>query len=269
MYARLVSDSGLWEVRTLFESLLDEPAGWGAAQFGPWFAERPQLIAELHEYGVREGHRLELPAEQRWGLYAVNRLVDMLLVPLQPHYLEAAYSGASPSAWTEFTELAGATSITEGKFHPFFHEIVDVVESDDPREPPTIIDQHWPGAFVGNLLLVRSGVTVRAGSAVLDQQAAARSCMYFTFWRCYRDVQDLSHNWGSNSQWRTSFRRDYYVGGELHYNSDAQWDDDPIPHDEDLTPQERLDLLRFRHGVLRDLGTDCWPYDDYFVEHWR
>ncbi|MGW2660794.1 hypothetical protein ACWCW7_07490 [Nocardia tengchongensis] len=261
-----MSDSELWQVRLLYRSLMEGPEEFGAAQIGPWFDERPELVAELHECGAPGTHRVQLPLEKRWGLYALSRVADVLLAPHQPLVLEPAYWGASADAWTEFTRLIGATSIAEDEFHPFFHEIVNVVVSDDPNEQPVIIEEHWPGAFAGNLLLARSGVTVRAGSAVLDQHAASRSCLYWAFWRRHRNTRDLSDGWGSNSQWRTSFRRDYYVDGELHYNIEAQWEDDPIPLDEDLSKQERLDLLRFRHGLLRDLGDDRWPYDDYLVE---
>ncbi|MGW3543405.1 hypothetical protein ACWDNI_23085 [Nocardia niigatensis] len=259
----------VWPLRALFDSLLNGPANWGSEQFGPWFEQRPHVLAELHECGTHEASTQQIAVERLWGLYAINRLVDVLLVPLQPHYLETAYQGASRSAWAEFTELIGATSIGESGFHPFFHEIVDVVVADDPDEPATVVGQYWPGAFIGNLLLVRSGVTVRAGSSVLNPHVAARSSMYWTFWRCYRQVQDLSDGWGSNSQWRTSFRRDYYLSGELHYNTDGQWDDDPLPDNDDLSARERVDLLRFRHGTPRDLGTERWPYDDHLVERWQ
>lgn len=103
-------------------------------------------------------------------------------------------------AWADFTGLIGATTITEDRFHPFFHEIVDVVTADD---------------------------------------------------------------------WRTGFRRDYRADGELRYNVDEQWSNHTGPPRQDnLTPQEELDLLRYRHGVLRDLGDDCWPYDDHHRETW-
>ncbi|SUD49357.1 Uncharacterised protein [Nocardia otitidiscaviarum] len=263
-----MSDS-VWDIKALFGSLLACPDGWGASEFAPWFEQRPQLRAALHECGAPDAHRSPIPPERRWQLYGVSRLVDILLVPHQPHYMESAYLGAAPTAWSDFTAMIGAVPISENEFHPFFHEIVDVIVADDPREPVTIAQQHWPGAFLGNLLLVRSGVTVRAGSSILDPHSAARSSMYWTFWRCYRKVQDLSNGWGSNSQWRASFRRDYCIDGELRYNIDARWEGDPAPAGDDLTPRERLDLLRFRHGVLRDLGTERWPYDDHHVERWR
>jgi hypothetical protein len=57
-------------------------------------------------------------------------------------------------------------------------EVVAVQPSDDPDERPILVAEHWPGAIVGGLLLVRSGVTVRAGAKVLDPQVAARSCLY-------------------------------------------------------------------------------------------
>src|SRR5258706_13754944 len=48
-------------------------------------------------------------------------------------------------------------------FHPFLHEVVDVVEAEQADEEPSIVHVWWPGFMVGSLLMARSGVTVRAG----------------------------------------------------------------------------------------------------------
>jgi len=45
--------------------------------------------------------------------------------------------------------------------------------------------------------------------------------LYFTYLRRSRPTCDLSHGWGSNSQWSTDFRRDYAGGGMLHHNVDG------------------------------------------------
>lgn len=192
----------MWRVRFLVENLVDGADGWGRSEFGPWFEQHPHVACELREVGV-EGARRRLPSGDAVlvGLYAVSRLTDLLIGPHQP----GGASGASMSAWADFLELVGATEIVEERFHPFFHEIVAVEPADDPAEPAAVVGRHWPGAMVGGMVLVRGGVTVRAGSAVLDPVVAAGSCMYWTWMRHYRPVQDLSHGWGRNSQWRTDF----------------------------------------------------------------
>jgi hypothetical protein len=101
---------------------------------------------------------------------------------------------------------------------------VAVEPADDPDEEPSLVAEHWPGALIGSLLLTRSGVTVRAGRHRLDPEVAARSCLYWGWYRRNRIVRDLSHGWGQNSQWRTDFRRDYVTPEALYYNVDAHGD---------------------------------------------
>lgn len=63
------------------------------------------------------------------------------------------------------------------------------------------------------------------------------------------------------------FRRDYLVGDEFQYNVDHMGARPVLAGaDEDLSEVERRDLVRFRHGVHRDLGEDLFPFDDAVVE---
>jgi hypothetical protein len=174
----------------------------------------------------------------------------------------------SETAWASFCVAIGATPIAEDGFHPFFHEIVAVVPAEDQEEPPELVDQLWPGALVGGLVLARAGVTVRAGSRHLEPGIAARSCLYWTWWRRNRVARDLSHGWGHNSQWGTDFRRDYLVGDELHYNVDYATPpaDNPADQDIEFTPKDRRELVRYRHSRITDVGDDRWPYYDSLVE---
>jgi hypothetical protein len=278
-----MAESTLWEFQSFILDARDEfSEGWGEAELVPWIAQRPHVVEELHQIGAPDGHRRSVGVDHEilWGLYALNRLVDILIGPHQPiddHPGLLAWTtnkpwwsgpAASPSAWAAFRDAIGAAAITEDRFHPFFHEIVDVQLADDPDEPPSLVAEHWPGAMIGGLLLTRSGVTVRAGANVLDPAVAARSCLYWAWWRRNRVVSDLSHGWGHNSQWRTDFRRDYVVGDELHYNVDHAGPQSgrPADLDEDLSAADRLDLLRFRHSVRQDFGNERWPYYDSHVE---
>jgi hypothetical protein len=282
-YARPVPNSSLWEIRDLILYTRDNALpGWGGDDLARWLGHHPQIVAELHEFGRPEACR-PVTKDGFWdvyGLYALSRLVEIVLGPHQPanddpELLawttgEPWWSGppAAASAWSTLTAALHATPIAEDRFHPFFHEIVAVQPADDPDEPASLVAEHWPGVLVGSLLLARSGVTVRAGGNVLDPKVAARSCLYWAWWRRNRPVRDLSHGWGSNSQWGTAFRRDYLVGDQLYYNVDETEPHPRNPADEDpeLTAADRRDLLRYRHSLRRDFGCERWPYYESLVE---
>ncbi len=180
---------------------------------------------------------------------------------------EPAYSNlvAEPAAWTSFCAAIGATMISEERFHPFFHEIVAVEPAEDPEELPAVTSEHWPGALVNAMVLARSGVTVRGGASHMNPEVAARSCLYWAWWRRNRVTQDLSVGWGHNSQWRTNFRRDFFLGDRLCYNVDRAGSSD-FPSEDELSEAEGFELLRHRHCLLRDVGNDCWPYDTTYTE---
>ena len=74
--------------------------------------------------------------------------------------------------------------------------------------------------------------------------------------------------WGSNSQWRTAFRRDYQIGGDFFFNVDGVHDlayQTSGADRDDLTQQERIELLIHRHFITVDKPhEDLWPYDDVY-----
>jgi hypothetical protein len=202
------------------------------------------------------------------ALYALTRVLDVLIapfqqVPQQPEHGEApGWTGRLPdeSALGTFCREIGGVEITEEAFHPFFHEIVAVQAADDPDQPPVLVREQWPGFLVGSLLLARAGVTVQAGARWLDPRVAARSPMYWAWWRRNRVAVDESRGWGPNSQWRTDFRRDYYVDGQAYYNVDAAFRAPRhVPAELSVTAQR--DLLRYRCGTLTDPGPDLWMWD--------
>jgi hypothetical protein len=279
-----VTATSLWQFQDLIlESRDDDVRGFDAERLLPWLEQRPEIVAELHAIGHPDSHsRTPDPDDGRLeGLYALSRLIDILLAPHQttnadPALLSWTTPGqpwwrgpmAAVDTWTLFSCAVGAVPIAEDAFHPFFHEIVSVVLADDPHQAPELFAEHWPGAMLGGLVLARSGVTVRAGRERLNPQVAAESCIYWSWWRRNRIARDLSHGWGHNSQWRTDFRRDYLVGNELHYNVDHRTPPghNPADEDADLTTADRRTLLRYRHSIGRDLGQHRWPYYDSLVE---
>lgn len=129
----------------------------------------------------------------------------------------------------------------------------------------------WVGCWI-----CRAGVSAIGGRHVCSAPLAQTSTLYWAYRRKYRPYVDLSHGWGSNSQWRTSFRRDYRIDGHLYYNVDGEHDlslhklTGPCSgsgnETDSLTRQERLELLIHRCFITTDKpGSALWPYDDKVV----
>jgi hypothetical protein len=88
--------------------------------------------------------------------------------------------------------------------------------------------------------------------------------LHEVFLRRYRATSDLSLGWGTNSQWKTDFRRDYLTATAYQLNVDAEdlsserWYAPPP-----LTEAERRDVIRHRCLVRRPEDPagldDSWP----------
>jgi hypothetical protein len=228
-------------------------------------------------------HQLNL-----WSLYALSRVSDLLLVPFAP-VGDTAQFAPFHSTWVPFPLDAqertawflalGMRPIEAVTFHPFYHEIVAVESSSDPSEPITLVETMWPGFMLGQMLLCRAGVKVRGGSQNISKQVAETSTLYFTYRRNNRPTSDLSHGWGSNSQWGTDFRRDYEDAAMFYYNVDrAVSVDEPYPFSEydqydaedqtvSLTRDQRIELLTHRCFIVTDKPHgDLWPFDFTYEE---
>jgi hypothetical protein len=218
-----------------------------------------------------------------WELYALSRVSDVLLLPFQPHD-PASSTWAGPAISAEerrlFFGALGMTLITQATFCPFFHEVVEVEQAPDDDEPIAVLEERWPGFLLGQLLFCRAGVRVRGGRRHILKDVAEQSTLYWTFRRRYRPVEDLSHGWGSNSQWRTAFRRDYLDATHFCYNVDGRWPvDQPAPANrppaarDELSLEQRIELLTNRCFVRSAAAhTEQWPYNDTYRERtdrWR
>ena len=212
-----------------------------------------------------------------WELYALSRVSDILLLPFQ----QGDYDGSEwpgPNLTSDEREsyfvALGMRVIERNTFHPFFHEIVKVEQSTDPAEPISIHEVFWSGFMLGSLLVCRAGVGVRGGQNYINKEIAETSTMYFTFRRRNRPVDDLSHGWGSNSQWRTKFRRDYTDEYNFYYNVDAgihanrhPIEDFPNTSARDLSGEEKVELLVNRCFIVSEIPQGRqWPYGETFSE---
>ncbi len=251
-YRQLYDDMLDYEGDALFDDLLR-----------PWLRAHDGERRWLDQLRERRGD--PIPAvrpEELWRLYALSRIVDLLQLSFAPPTADPAWNIAPVGAdgFARFMAALGLEPVDRPAFHPFFHEVVTVDQDQAEDAAPTITGIYWPGYTLGPLLISRAGCGVRAGRRHMRKEVAEGSMLYWAHARNNRPAEDLGRGWGGNSQWRTSFRRDYALGGALHYNVDAA----PVrggDPDGDLGPAERAELLRHRCFVTcTRRSDDRWPY---------
>jgi hypothetical protein len=207
-----------------------------------------------------------------WDLYALNRVNDFLIAPFFPGEPEV-----EPGRQVTFDEYEsfflriGLTIVRRDAFSPYWHEIVRHFQSNQDDTPIALVEERWPALKFGRLLFSRAGADITGGRNHVAHEIVEHSTLYRTFRRPHRKVADLSHGWGSNSQWRTNIRRDYEIGDLRIYNFDGDFllDGSPPPEDRDdtLTHEERVELVRHRSMVLcAKPSDDLFPYDYRYEE---
>ncbi len=258
--------------RQLYDDLMDFS---GAAVYqdvlAPWIEAHPKERDWLRAFGKRTGDPFP-PAtiEDLWRLYAVSRVNELLLYRYQPSSADGTPSYESPelsiSDYERFAADLSLEPVPASQFSPFFHEIVTDEPSADSGAPITVVAEYWPALMLGDMMFSRAGVAVRGGSDCVDSEIAASSTIYWAFRRKNRPYHDLSRGWGSNSQWRTSLRRDYRIRGRLHFNVDGKYDlgegGSLGPNEDGLSLAERLELLTNRCFIRTAKPHEgLWPYD--------
>jgi hypothetical protein len=249
-FQQLATDLSFYEGREIFVDVLE-----------PWLRAHPQAKDWLASLIRRPGTPVpSIQDDESWTLYALSRTLDTLIV---------AGDAVSPAQYTAFVEALGMKLLKPAQFSPFYHEIVQLERDASPASPVNILEFNWPCVMLENMIISRAGVRVSAGSQALVPGIADASTLYWTYWRKNRPNQDLSYGSGSNSQWRTSFRRDFVVGDTYYYNVDgrndlmAQGDDTEC----ELTRDERIELVTHRCFVrCTKPHNDLWPYHDRFVQ---
>lgn len=258
-----------------YRRLYDEILGYeGAALFDdvvrPWLAEQDGERRWLDDVRARTGAPIPpMTPEELWRLYALSRILQLLQLSFQPRTGDRGpvIASVSREEHARFLDALGLEAVEEADFHPFHHEIVTVDALPQLDAPPRVAEILWPGVRLGPLLLSRAGCRVRAGRRHLVKEIAERSTLYWASTRANRPAEDLGSGWGSNSQWRTPFRRDYALDGAYYYNVDACAPRPGPPADEDLEATERDELLRHRCFVTcARRGDDRWPYDLTLIE---
>ena len=226
--------------------------------------------------GLRErcGPATRAALEDLWRLYALARVLDVLTLPFQQGVADGSdWPGPSITLeeWRDFAGRLGLAVVVPERFTPFDCEIVSAVQAPKPAAAIALLRTHWPCLMLGDMLVLRAGTSVSGGSTFLNAEVAASSTLYWAYRRKTRPHVDLSDGWGSNSQWRTRFRRDYRVGDRTFLNVDGEHDlasGTLVPLDEEdrLTREQRIELLTHRCFVLTTKdSTDLWPWDDTLV----
>ena len=247
---------------------------------------------------------------QLWQFYALSKISEYLLLPFQMpatgelrgpgDYIASKWFARegllerfnryvaecpiSVDDYVAYFEMLGFESQEPKEFNPFDCEIVRVDEAEPAREAIRLIEVLWPALYFGDMLFSRSGVRILAGKDVMDKGVAEESTLYWSYWRLGRETEDLSHGWGSNSQWSTDLRRDYrdsmgtwlnvdynlttlklrFVEGRTEDGMEYRLCRSIDPkREEKIDVAKRIEILRYR-SQLKDWGQDeyIWPYYD-------
>ena len=278
-------------IRGLYEQVRDCMSAFEIIRtLEEWMAALPD---EERDRFVRlkeaEGDRWSaVEPSDRWLLYALSRVSDLLITRLQCGYGRANMDIARGydvngfiNSYLHFFKQLGFEQRTVDAFHPFFCEVVEVVEDIDPNV--VLLDQRWPCIMLGRMMFARAGVVVSSGDGQLLVGVVDSATLFWTHMRKDRKTTDLSVGWGQNSQWSTSFRRDFECAGFFAYNVDEMGrgvalraDGQHVVEDAreydimpgNMPPSHRIDLLRYRCAATFTLTEDdIWPYHDHFIEH--
>ncbi|GEM_PF-3366788 len=204
-------------------------------------------------------------SEDECDFYALSRVNEALLLNFQSDKADNNSSKISLEEYKSFWKEIGLKIYTPTDFHPFYCEIHMVQECMGQLEPE-FISSRWPCLMFGELLFSRASVCVQAGSDSINKQVAEESTLYWSHIRAGRGCEDLSHGWGSNSQWSTAFRFDYWSNEDLYYNvnhSNNKYEGDDLPQ------RRQLEVLRHRCFVLTPEVQECWPYKYFSHEKYK
>lgn len=209
---------------------------------GPWLTRHASLDREwLHALPAAPVASREL-----CRLYSLSRVLDLMVLGFQPGQGFAGVD-CTREQLEEFAEALGMETREPTRWHWFDCELVEV--GDGPEGLQEVL---WPSLTVNGLLLMRAGC--RAAGPWCAQRLQSQP-LYWAQRRRHRPTVDLSAGWGGNSQWATTFRRDYQTEDQWLLNVDG------------IEPLEdrcgwRWELLTQRCALTEDApDADPWPWD--------
>jgi hypothetical protein len=267
------------DYRRLYELLLSEGSQSPYSEIlNPWFNAHSQEQIWLLAFASRSTGDSVPPAtyEDLWRLYALGRVNELLILRFQRGNSDGSdWPGPAISRdeYAAFAEALGLHEVEEQSFSPFCHEIVEVEQSRDDEQPITLLSTFWPCLMLGEMMFSRAGVHVAGGRKFIRKEIAESSTLYWAHRRKNRPYQDQSSGWGGNSQWRTSFRRDYRIGQSFYYSVDGENDlSGPLVQTLDwdgpeMTREARIELLINRCFItVAKPHDDLYPYKDRVMQ---
>lgn len=258
-----------WPWRQLYNQIHEKPDAQVYPQIiEPWLDEYPEESDWLKAFSARPER--PWPAAEvtdLWRLFAASMVFETLALGLIPGPIYPnGWTGPriTPDEFRAFAIAMGFTVETPASYSPFDVEVTGLIASADDGETVQVLRTHWPCLMLGPMLFMRCGAIVRAPANRLRIGIADEAPLYWACTRKTRPVCNLSHGWGSNSRWRTSFRRDYRIDGVLHFNVDAPYGlaMGLMPPDCDMSLEQYREILVNRSFVVTDSPSQSlWPYD--------
>lgn len=258
-----------WPWRHLYNQIHEKPDAQVYPQIiQPWLDEYPGEAEWLKAFSVRAER--PWPAAEvtdLWRLFAASMVFETLALGLIPGPMYPDdWTGPciTPDEFRAFAIALGFTVETPVSYSPFNVEVTGLIASADDEEAVHMVRAHWPCLMLGPMLFMRCGAIVRAPATQLRIGIADEAPLYWAYTRKTRPVCNRSQGWGSNSRWRTAFRRDYRVDGVLHFNVDAPYDlaTGLMPPAYDMDLQQCREIVINRSFVITDSPSEeMWPYD--------
>ncbi|AKJ41515.1 hypothetical protein [Pragia fontium] len=212
--------------------------------------------------------------EISWQLYALSRVLDCLTQCFQ-YKDRVAINSKEPfisrEQYISFAQRLGLSIKTPEVFNPFFYEIIRA-ESGKPNFD--ILEIRYPALMLGHLLINRGGVVISMSPSEYNIELVNNAEIYWAYTRSHRASNDLSHGWGSNSQWRTGFRFDFECSNGFIYNSQGSVDLNltsdstfQILQEDSLSLLEARELTMYRHFITGTRNDDdLFPYNYKFFD---
>lgn len=258
--------------RELFDAIVSyQGTNLYADLLQPWCVNSIAVKAWLNNFAANS--RSSIPnasIEDLWQLYALSRVNDLLISRLRNENAQIASTEVeiSTSNYLDFMRSLGLEIANSREFSPFYHEIVEVIQDEPQHAEITVVAILWDALVLGNMMFSRAGTCVAGGVANINKSIAETSTLYWTYQRPKRRCQDSSYGWGSNSQWRTTFRRDYKIDGDIYYNVDGKNNLNlGQSHNDELELSEQIELVKHRCFITVDKpDDDLFPYSDRYYQ---
>lgn len=219
--------------------------------------------------------KVSLSIDDKFELYALSRVLDILTLQFQPQKITKDSYLVEPklllSEFIEFIKVLGLDISTPKYFHTFDCEIIEAEPGDVDFK---IIEYNFPAIKLKNLMIKRAGVRILLNPDLFNLNLVNNSKIYWAFKRKNRNHEDLSHGWGSNSQWRTSFRLDIETNSSYIYNHDGDLSLNNLSNKlqnelkiQNLELQDAIEITKYGHFIKSSkTDIDFFPYNFKYEE---